>query len=268
LGCGAGGDVYLLIAKIRSLSRKDISDIAAFVRKTNIPKLDLIQDRLAKVQAHGYLHTPVQTSLGVVSQKQVPVVVLPEETLACLERPSGEVLEHLLDKRKLTDENIERWEIGWNPHVDRIGIPIRNRAGELVGLSGRAFYSTQKPKYLHSKGFRRDAVLYGEHFVEPSTIGYLTEGFFDVHTLTQHGYKNVVAMCGSYLSSDQESKLATWFEEVVVVPDGDEAGYAAAKKIKESLSKRVRCKVADVPRGFDPGEFTPEMSLNLLGTPS
>jgi DNA primase len=211
---------------------------------------------------------PGQWALELQSRHEPSAKSIPEEHL----KPfvlSRKALAYLKD-RGLCEKSIREWELGWHERAQRIVIPIRDTENRLVGISGRAFHSYMKPKFLHSAGFHRDLYLFGEHRIgkNKGATGYLVEGFFDVFLLWQWGYRYPVAMLGSYLSAFQVEKLVNFFDEVVIVPDGDAAGYEAAYRAYGQLHHRIRVRIASVPEGLDPDQLDPTQREKLLGVPS
>ena len=204
----------------------------------------------------------------------------PESTL---DNYKGHSLDSMLylqgDQRKLTQKTIDEWEIGWDEEDRRIMLPIRNNDGRLVAYSGRLFESPgevrlnhkgkRAPKYLHSKGFKRDYLLYGEHLRKSYLrTGYVMEGFFDVVYLWQLGYRNVFAIMGTYLSEIQQKKIKRWCEHVIVITDGDEPGREMGKTVSEALRPDVVAVEAHCPEGLDVNDLTPEELRVLIGPPN
>lgn len=179
-----------------------------------------------------------------------------ETELAKFSDPSPELLAYLQTERRLTLSSIAQWELKWHEGARRIAIPIRDVNGRLVGISGRAF-DGQRPKFLHSTKFHRDFYLYGERTCRRNEPGYLTEGFFDVIYLQQHGI-NAFAVMGSYLSNIQVEKCADMFTRIIVVPDGDEPGEEAADRIRIRLGARMPVVVFPMAEGKDPDEMSDE----------
>lgn len=139
------------------------------------------------------------------------------------------------------------------------------------------------PKYLHSKGFNRNLYLYGEHLVDPdSSTCVLVEGTTDAPWMYQHGVRNVLATMGSKPGTrrpDPEDgepghqlwRLGRLFDEIVLVPDGDEAGGGWADTIEEYYAGREHVAWVNVrrcPDGKDPGDLSPdEIDEVLEGLP-
>ena len=181
-------------------------------------------------------------------------------------------------KRKLTGATIDAWELGWNPERERIAIPVRDHKGRLVGVSGRLrevwdadaqiwVSKGRGPKFLHSEGFKRDHVLFGEHMLEGRGSGYIVEGQFDAIKLWQSGYQ-AVALMGTYASRTQAEKIKHYFTDVVVVPDGDKAGREMGLRVAEQLAGIVPVRVVRLPDKVDPDELTDDLLRGLLGSPT
>jgi hypothetical protein len=266
LGCNYKGSPSELLWKLEALGKKFDRGLHEAIRTANAPDLSAMSQRL---QATTY-GTPPKEVAGIKTSRRVAVPedlpIIPDADLEVLRTLPSDPMDYL-GKRGLTRQTLDEWEIGWHPGARRVAIPIRDCKNRLVGITGRGIDLWTVPKYLHSTGFKRDYYLYGEHKVPEggSEVGYLVEGMFDALWLWQNGYKYPVAMLGSYLSRFQLEKLVKMFTSVVIVPDGDDAGYEAAKRASASLGKRIHVRTARVPRGRDPAELTsPELSEILL----
>lgn len=284
-GCGLKGTMATFMWRYERLSGIKRGDLFAYVTSTNQLSLEALEKRAQAMEyrkANAGAFAPATSGptgampmAQVAFEEMLDLPVLPESTLDAFQEPEGDVLTYLVKARKLSPLTIRLWQLLWDPAKSRIIVPIRNVQGDLVATSGRSFYDWQKPKYMHSKGFKRDRLLYGEHQLllpeeedDTKCVGYVVEGFFDVIKLWQHGYDNVVAIMGSYLSSTQEQKLVDSFDSVVVVPDGDKPGYEASERIQAQLKKRLRCTIVPMPVGYDPDDLTPAMAEILLGPPN
>lgn len=205
-------------------------------------------------------------------QPEVPAHVLeemikdiPSHVVDYLMRPEDPVRK--IKGRGLDPLTISEWELGWHRLKGRICIPIRDETGKLVSISGRKFSDDEwGPKYLHSP-FKRDRVLFGSHRVNKDIRkGYLTEGFFQTIRLAQLGYPNPLGRMGSHLSNQQAEMLAEWFDHLVIVPDGDQAGYDSAKVAEERLRGRIETvEIADMPKGKDADSLDPDRLQEILG---
>lgn len=167
-----------------------------------------------------------------------------------------------LHDRGMHEGTIKAWELGYHPKKGRLSIPIRDVDGNLVALSGRAL-KDQQPKYLHSK-FKRDLVLYGKYMSEDSDTAYLCEGFFQAIAIWQLGKRGSLARMGTHLSKNQEKIIIDGFKELVIVPDGDKAGYESAALLAQRLCDRIPVRVAPMPEGFDADTLPAHTLLQAL----
>jgi DNA primase len=283
--CGVHGSMLTFLHRYERLSGKKLATLHAFVQRTNQKSLDELERSLTGASYGWKSAEAVTTPAGEnaapraagdgTQQEMFEPVILPESLLEAFVELPDEQRDYMINKRKLEPLTLTAWGIVWDADKQRIVVPIRDEQFQLVGLSRRSYYDWQKPKYMHSKGFRRDFYLYGEHLLTEDSVeapvkrvGYLVEGFFDVIKLWQYGYDNVMAIMGSHLSKSQEAKCVKWFDSVVYIPDGDKPGYEAADRIHAQLKKRLRCTVVPMPVGYDPDDLTPAMAKTLLGEPS
>lgn len=124
------------------------------------------------------------------------------------------------------------------------------------------------PKYLHSDGFKRNLHLYGEHRVDDGGgLVYVVEGHLDALLLWQWGYRPVVALLGSAPGAAQVEKLIAYYEKVLVVPDGDEAGDKMVDDLKAMIAWRIPVMARRPKRGKDPGSLGLVGARDLLGPP-
>lgn len=126
------------------------------------------------------------------------------------------------------------------------------------------------PKYLHSKGFKRNLLLYGEHRHKVDrTDGrvYLVEGNVDVLSMWQAGYRPVCATLGSNPGEEQVEKLIRDHERIIVVGDGDESGVKFAQHVKKMVAQRIPVATKKLPPKMDPNQLGAEGLLPILGEP-
>jgi DNA primase len=204
---------------------------------------------------------------GLVVEPPKPLPALDERQLLAFIPPPRAILAHLQNERKLTREAVDYWELGYSRKAHRVIVPIRARDGRLVAISGRALGEGVNPKYRHTKGFKRDFILYGEDKVEPGRVGYLHEGFFACIYAWQFGYRNNVARMGTHLSGYQEDRLVEWFSKLVIVPDGDNPGMESAGQIFDRVQHRIPTTVAPMPFGSEVDRLSQNELRKVMGSP-
>jgi DNA primase len=147
----------------------------------------------------------------------------------------------------------------------RMVFPIHDERGELVAYAGRVM-DGREPRYLFPPGFRKSQVVFNLHRAVKSAarqggVAIVVEGFFDCLKVHQAGYGNVVALMGASVSDRQAELLDTYFRELVVMLDGDEAGWRASRVL---AARRPAAYMAWVPAGWQPDQLSSEEIEEIL----
>lgn len=133
---------------------------------------------------------------------------------------------------------------------NRLMIPIRNLGGDLVGFGARTLEPDGIPKYLNSPQtavFDKSSILFGlndakRHIREARQV-VIVEGYLDVMTAWQAGFRNVVAQMGTALTQDQMQQLKRYSKRFVLALDADAAGANATMRslqvARETLDRDV-----------------------------
>lgn len=147
----------------------------------------------------------------------------------------------------------------------RLIFPIENQIGLVIGYGARTLEDAQghMPKYLNTKQteeFNKKKTFYGfeqakESITKKNEI-IIVEGYFDVLSMHQAGYNNTIGTMGTALSSEHVGILSKLNSTIILLYDGDSAGYNAIKKAV-SLFWSHLCKVyiAALPSGEDPASI-------------
>lgn len=274
--CHIKGWVGFLIRQIERRSGEKLpTSLHDLVQKDGDLTPEQMQERLTSME----FWVPTTTQGGVtvrartrVAEEQPHIEILPETALDPFRSHTLESALYLRGPaRKLSQESIERWELGWDARSCRITIPIRDNDRQLLGIAKRLHPLYQDPengpKYLNTKGFKRDYVLFGEHLLTSSRQGYVVEGYFNVIWMHQNGYRNVVALMGSYPSYVQVKKLKKWFDFITVVADGDVAGKKMAEELRRALEPDVKVNIQGCPPGRDANDLSSAELSDLVGIP-
>jgi DNA primase len=124
---------------------------------------------------------------------------------------------------------------------DRLVCPVVVPGGEIAGFSSRLVGAATKapdgsepPKYINSPEstvYKKGKLLFGlaqaREAMHTQKRAVLVEGNFDVISLHQAGFTEVVAPLGTSLTIEQVTILKRLTERVVLLYDGDRAGYKA-----------------------------------------
>ena len=96
----------------------------------------------------------------------------------------------------------------------RLMFPIHNESGKIIGFGGRALRAGDEPKYLNSPEtalYKKSSVLYNLHrakeAIRRKDRSVLVEGYMDVIGVWSAGVHEVVACCGTALTSGQARSL-------------------------------------------------------------
>ena len=110
-------------------------------------------------------------------------------------------------------------------------IPIHDLDGNVVGYTGREFASNDGPKYINSKEsviFKKGTILFNYHraknFVRNDHELIIVEGNMDALKMYSSGFKNVIALMGTALTTDHINAIKKMRTKVILMMDNDNAG--------------------------------------------
>ncbi len=140
--------------------------------------------------------------------------------------------------------------------------PLTSETGRIAAFAGRALGEDQ-PKYLNSPEtplYSKSRTLYNlsraREAIQKANSAVLVEGYMDAIAVWQAGVPNVVASCGTALTTTQVSILARYASEVVVNYDPDSAGVAATdRSLTLLLEQGMTVKVLRLAGGLDPDAY-------------
>lgn len=173
---------------------------------------------------------------------------------------------HLIHDRGLKPETIHHFGLGYCSRGilrGMIAIPIHDEEGILIAYAGRRLKAAdieEFGKYKFPKGYRKEIVLYNLHRAKSYQKEHgliLVEGFFSTVKLHEYGFPNVVAAMGCELS-DQQARLMSEAKEVIILFDGNDAGYKGAAHAKEKIAQYVPVRMVKLPEKTEPEDFSPK----------
>lgn len=283
-GCGASGNVFGLIMEMEKLSFPEAVRFLARRAGITIPERkrepnarDLLKEKLHNlnlVAARYYHYQLIKRPGGRKALDYLLKRGISRETIerfmlgyapshwtglfdfACSKGASPE----LLVKAGLVSPGREQGY--YDRFRNRVVFPICTISGKVAGFGGRILDEKGKsgPKYLNSPEteiFSKGTMLYGLNLAREESRRLKTvvvmEGYTDVITAYQAGFKNVVASLGTALTYEQSRLLRNQAENVITAYDADSAGAAATWRglaILQSTGCLVR--VTEMPVGSDP----------------
>ena len=282
-GCGEGGDIFTFVMKMENLGFREALEMLAQragvkLKKMAPPKpgesFDSAQDRAGQ-----------KTRLFKINFLSAQVF---HQILT--KHPAGKQALEYLKKRKLTDQTIKDYLIGYAPDSSILGrflkqkgfiegeinnaggpdrfyrriiFPIRDVMGNVLGFTGRVTDPNQEPKYLNTPEtpiFHKSRILFnlekarGEIKIAKTTI--VVEGQMDVISSYQAEVKNVVATSGTALTAEHLQILYRYTPNIIFSFDGDTAGLTSAKKAYEmAIVEGFNVKMVELGEYKDPGEM-------------
>lgn len=123
---------------------------------------------------------------------------------------------------------------------NRIMFALRDRNGDIIGFGGRAMEDSEA-KYINTaetQYFQKSELVYGldraADAVSTTGRAVIVEGYMDVITAHEHGFRNVVACMGTAVTRQQLAAIAAALphdgkpaRQVVMCLDNDAAGVTA-----------------------------------------
>jgi DNA primase len=145
---------------------------------------------------------------------------------------------------------------------NRIIIPIEHTNGDVISLAGRKLVTdkSDSPKFINGINtdvYDKSRTLFGlsraQRGIKEQGCAILTEGYHDVILPHQCGWTNVVATCGTALTEQHARLLSRYTDRIIIMRDGDKAGYKAIEKDIDILSRVFNdVKIIFLPEGEDP----------------
>lgn len=151
---------------------------------------------------------------------------------------------------------------GYDRFRGRVIFPVLNVAGRVVAFGGRTL-KNDPAKYVNSPEspvYNKRKELYGlyqaKHAIGLQGKCFIVEGYFDVISMHQAGFENVIATSGTALTEDHIQKIRRFTDKVTELFDGDAAGIHAAMRGVDMLLKHgLNIKVLVLPNPEDPDSF-------------
>ena len=259
-GCGVGGNVYTFLMKIEGLTFLEALETLAERAKIQLPTLDTGLDS-RKEELKSKVYKINEISAEFYHQN--------------LYKTTAKIAQEYIKKRKLNQETLEAFQIGYSGRVDemykflrekgfgekeilesglvikndngtykdryrnRLMFPICDVRGRVIGFGGRVL-DDSKPKYINSPEnivYSKGRHLFGLNIAKKESAKkiLIVEGYMDVISLHQRGIKNVVGALGTALTEQQGWLLRKTTEQVILGFDADGAGQNAIARSMEIL---------------------------------
>ena len=146
----------------------------------------------------------------------------------------------------------------------RVMFPIMNIAGKVIAFGGRTLKKDKNiAKYVNSPEstiYSKRDVIYGlyqaKREISKQDKCFIVEGYADVISMHQAGFKNVIASSGTALTEGHIHAIRRFTSNVTEMFDGDAAGIKAAiRGVDMLLREGLNIKVLPLPPEDDPDSF-------------
>ncbi len=251
-GCGAGGNVFTFLTKIEGINF--VESVQTLAQRSNIvlPTLEnsadagkeLLKSKVYKVNEFTaqFYHQNLYKPESKIAQEYIKKRKLTNETLQSFQLGfSGKFDELYKELKKQGFEEQEILESGLvnrndrGQYIDRyrnrLMFPICDARGKVIAFGGRVL-DDSKPKYINSPEnvvYSKGRNLFGLNVAKKGNIKEIlvVEGYMDVISLHQRGVTNVVAPLGTALTQQQGWLLRKNSEKIILSFDSDDAGLTA-----------------------------------------
>ncbi len=158
---------------------------------------------------------------------------------------------------------------------NRAMFPIRDYLGKIIAFGARQLDVNDKlGKYINSPQtivYDKSRTLYGlfqaKNDIRSRKSAILVEGYADVISMHQAGFKNTVASSGTALTKEQLDLLNRYCKKIYISYDGDSAGIEAAERALEiALDKGFDLLIVNLPKGEDPDSIVQKHGSRLFNT--
>ena len=254
-GCGAGGNVLTFVMEYENYTFQEALQSLADRAGVTLPKMEYSKEAREQAELRARLLEVNKLAANYFYYQ--------------MKQPQGKMAyEYFHDKRKLTDETMLRFGLGYSNKTsddlyrflkekgyddgflsqtglvtieerggrdkfwNRVMFPIMDVNNRVIGFGGRVM-GDGEPKYLNSpetKLFDKSRNLYGLNYARTTREKYMLvcEGYLDVISMHQAGFTNTVASLGTAFTSQHAGVLKRYTDQVILTYDSDGAGIKAA----------------------------------------
>lgn len=287
-GCGEGGDVFTFLEKYDGLTFREVLEELADrvgVKLENYTPSSAESEtktlyeilHLAREYYQFLLlkHPVGQRGREYLKGRNIDEATIAEFELGFAPDAWDSLYKFLVVKKKYKAEMVEKAGLiikserpGNSRYYDRfrgrIMFPLPDFRGRVVGFSGRVLEADAKEvKYINTPEteiYHKRELLFGlsqaKMAIRKKGKVILVEGEFDAISSWKAGVRNVVAIKGSAVTSEQLKLLLRLTRDVILCLDADSAGEAATKRgIEEGDKLGVDMAVVVVSGGKDPDDL-------------
>lgn len=169
-----------------------------------------------------------------------------------------------LSERNVPEEVANALDLRVDTHENRICFPVRDFAGRLMGLHGRAVdpKAALRYRFYLQSGNKNPLVWLGEHWIDLDKPILVVEGPFDLTSVIRV-YRNV---CSPLWANPSFAKLKRMSDaqEVFTLLDHGTGGDKGRARIKETYTDSIIYNLKPPPHRKDAGDMSVEELYELL----
>ena len=296
--CSVGGDIFSFLMKKENISF--IESLKYFSKKLGISDKSFnlsrskILEEIKKINnlAVNFFKHSLFSDKGALTRDYLKERGITKESALKFNlgyNPKGNELYNYLISHGIESKNIIDFGLASENSTgdvidffsERLIFPIIELKDNVLGFGGRIM-SDKNPKYINTKKnllFDKGSVLYGldqaVESIRDEDECVLVEGYTDVITAHQFGFKNVIASMGTAITIYQANKISDISNSVVIALDSDQAGSEAtlnaldkswgvfksnnkelpAGITNKSIKKNFNLRIVTLPDNSDPDDF-------------
>jgi DNA primase len=283
-GCGQGGDVFKFVQEIERISFYEALKLLAERSGVPMPKRSEYADADTRLRAaifhlHELAEQAFRDSLRSPAGAEARAYLTRRgvgaeqiDLFAIGYAPgSGHFLANLFQKSDISSDLMEQSGLVvkrdgggyYDRFRNRLMFPIHSESGKTIGFGGRALAENDQPKYMNSPEtpiYRKSYVLYNLHRakdgIRKQDRVVLVEGYMDAIGVYTAGVHEVVASCGTALTTQQVQAMKRHSGRIVVNFDPDAAGTNATEKsLQALLDEGMHVRILELEGGLDPDEY-------------
>lgn len=280
-GCNQGGDIFTFIQKFENVDFPEALKILANKAGIKLQKFHAathnLKTRLLDLldQAALYWQKELKSQIGKSALDYLQKRLVDEDSLQTFRlgyaRDSWDNILNYLKKQGFTETEI--FQAGliikkdnsnhyYDRFRDRLMFPIQDLYGNVIGFTGRTLKKDGSAKYINTPEtslYHKGKLLYAldkaKQEIKKQDSIIIVEGNMDALSSHRVGIKNVVAVSGTALTSEQITLIKRFTNNVYFCFDMDDAGQkAAVKSIDLALANDLNIKIIQIPFGKDPDE--------------
>ncbi len=279
-GCHRFGDIFTMVQEMENLSFVEAMNFLA--EKFNIP---LEKGRFKAIKKDEYLQlnefaldffreslfsgSEGKAALDYLTQRGLTRETIEQFSMGFAPNSWEGLAGRLRQKKAPLDKALElgllvRNEKGrtYDRFRGRVIFPIFSETGSILAFGGRTVIDDQA-KYLNSPDspvYKKGNHLFGFHLSKNSMkeekAGLLVEGYLDMISLYQAGFRHAAASLGTALTEKQIHLLKRFCGQIHLFYDRDAAGEAATiRNIEKLFEQNVNPRIVVIEGAKDPDEF-------------